>query len=793
MAKKPGAPNIQALKDEVALLQIIEDSAREVNLSSERTAQLQERAADALERGAKAGKTAAQVQDEILATIEEQVAQERQLEKVQTRKQKLKQQQLKDDQTLKDLQDDLNSRLMAALKMDKATINQKHQELDLVKQNLKAAKEAGTITKEDYQDKMKVVAAQHQQLAAAQKFRDVIGDDAAKDLATTFDNAGQSVEQFTGGLIKSKDATKLIYKSVEKLGPGFLAALGPIILIIGAAKKLYEMMGEVNAQTREFSTQTGLSFQQSEKLVKSSMALATSRDNIMSTQQEILAVQGAVVQQFGIADAVSQKTVQSLSNMSKVLGISEQNAAGVQQVLMQNAGASEDAALGIQQMGAGLAEAYGVPINDAMQDLADSGEEVAKYFAGMPKEAMKTAVQLKAMGLNMKTAAKMADGLLDIETSIKAETKAQIMLGKSINLDKARQLAAQGRIAEAAAAATKEIGTAAEFAKMDQFQKKAAAEAAGLTLEELSKTYAMQEKIANMSEEQKAQVEKYGDKLGDVSQLNEDEIKAKVTALQGQEAMAASMDNMKTALTEILLPAMQMIGPIFQFIGKVISTAFQPFVFVASLIQKIISYVTQLSEQFTLLSTIFNVIKGFAIGIGAVLVATWLPTIWTFVTGIYASVAGMVSLAFSGIAAAIGPIFAAMSLFLGPFGIPVAIAAIATLGMLVNSFLDDGIVPPAGEGGPGYSRVLSGPEGSIAFNDKDTIVAGTDLGGGGGSAPAGGGGGGGSMDISPLVAAVQQTNALLAQMINSPSPVLIGDEALRKIGRNVKVQNSRGA
>ena len=31
----------------------------------------------------------------------------------------------------------------------------------------------------------------------------------------------------------------------------------------------------------------------------------------------------------------------------------------------------------------------------------------------------------------------------------------------------------------------------------------------------------------------------------------------------------------------------------------------------------------------------------------------------------------------------------------------------------------------------GYSRVLSGPEGTFAFNDKDTIVAGTNLGGGG--------------------------------------------------------------
>jgi hypothetical protein len=180
-------------------------------------------------------------------------------------------------------------------------------------------------------------------------------------------------------------------------------------------------------------------------------------------------------------------------------------------------------ALGIQQAGASLAEAYGVPFDDVIQDIAESGEEVAKYFSGMPKDAVKTTVQLKAMGLSLKQAGKMADHLLDIEASLKAETKAQIMLNKNINLDKARQLAAEGKIAEAAAEATRQIGSAAEFAKMDQFQKKAAAEAAGLTLEELSKTYIMQEKMANMSQEQKDLVEKYGDKLGDISKLDKDQ------------------------------------------------------------------------------------------------------------------------------------------------------------------------------------------------------------------------------------------------------------------------------
>ena len=43
----------------------------------------------------------------------------------------------------------------------------------------------------------------------------------------------------------------------------------------------------------------------------------------------------------------------------------------------------------------------------------------------------------------------------------------------------------------------------------------------------------------------------------------------------------------------------------------------------------------------------------------------------------------------------------------------------------------DYVVNDAVMGPVGYSRVLSGPEGTFAFNDKDTIVAGTNLGGGG--------------------------------------------------------------
>ena len=59
------------------------------------------------------------------------------------------------------------------------------------------------------------------------------------------------------------------------------------------------------------------------------------------------------------------------------------------------------------------------------------------------------------------------------------------------------------------------------------------------------------------------------------------------------------------------------------------------------------------------------------------------------------------------------------------------------------------------------------PEGAIALNDKDTVIAGTDLGGkkkGGGAAT--GGGGGGSIDIGPLVAAINEVKAAVDGIVN---------------------------
>ena len=85
--------------------------------------------------------------------------------------------------------------------------------------------------------------------------------------------------------------------------------------------------------------------------------------------------------------------------------------------------------------------------------------------------------------------------------------------------------------------------------------------------------------------------------------------------------------------------------------------------------------------------------------------------------------------------------------------------------------MNDGVIPPSG------GRVLNGPEGAIKFNDKDTIVAGTDL--------FGGSKGGNSSD-GAVVTELQRVSSLLQQLLNKEGGVYIDGN---KVGATIALTN----
>jgi hypothetical protein len=99
-------------------------------------------------------------------------------------------------------------------------------------------------------------------------------------------------------------------------------------------------------------------------------------------------------------------------------------------------------------------------------------------------------------------------------------------------------------------------------------------------------------------------------------------------------------------------------------------------------------------------------------------------------------------------------------------GLPLAGIAVAGMISLISKTktMKDGIIDP--KKGP----VVSGEFGTVQLNPKDSIVAGTNLGGAGGTqAPTSSP----SMDLSPLLAKMDQMNTILNQLLAKEGTVTL--------------------
>jgi hypothetical protein len=116
---------------------------------------------------------------------------------------------------------------------------------------------------------------------------------------------------------------------------------------------------------------------------------------------------------------------------------------------------------------------------------------------------------------------------------------------------------------------------------------------------------------------------------------------------------------------------------------------------------------------------------------------------------------------------------------LGPFGIAAAGAGVGAMIGLIAKYSGDDVMS-AGKGKPGYGqRTLLAPEGAIALNDKDTVIAGTNLGGGQPTPTTEGGGTTNvTVNLDPLLAAMKE---LISAVRTETGKVFLDGEAVGKV------------
>lgn len=220
-------------------------------------------------------------------------------------------------------------------------------------------------------------------------------------------------------------------------------------------------------------------------------ALSFIDDNAVANARELAS-------NFGGINNVSGELQAATSLISTNMGISGVEGAKLLGTFARLNGNSASTALDLAKSTQEFAKQNGIIPADLMSDVAGSTEEFALFGKDGGKNLITAAGAAAKMGVSLKTMTGIADNLLDFETSISKELELGAMLGRNINLDKARQLAYQGDIEGSTKETLRALGGVDAFNKMDYFQKKAAAELMGVTVEEMQKMVTQQENANTM-------------------------------------------------------------------------------------------------------------------------------------------------------------------------------------------------------------------------------------------------------------------------------------------------------
>jgi enoyl-CoA hydratase/carnithine racemase len=267
---------------------------------------------------------------------------------------------------------------------------------------------------------------------------------------------------------------------------------------IGA--KILQSAFAVNKAQTQFIQLTGQSISQVDTL---NIGLVTSVDYI---NQAVSATE-----QFGLNAAAifSPDTLRAAAEFNSLMGFSAEEANSLALASSAFGGNLLDARKeAIEQVKAvNQSNKSVVSTKVALKDATTASKGLTVALGGSVSELTEAAAQARALGLSLSQMEKIADGLLDIETSIKNEFVAETILGRELNLERARLYAQTDQLAKLGKEIAANEGLVEGFIRGGRIERQAAADALGITTDELGQAILLQQSQLKLTDAQRASIQ----------------------------------------------------------------------------------------------------------------------------------------------------------------------------------------------------------------------------------------------------------------------------------------------
>ena len=268
----------------------------------------------------------------------------------------------------------------------------------------------------------------------------------------------------------------------------------------------------------------GLSVTESFKLGFQITRNAKLLDMLGGNADEVKNFATEIANQFGNVGAINDKLFKQFVDISASTGLTGENAAKLASSIQSIQGGTLETSLNTIEIFKNLADAEGVSRKLVLEDVASDTETFAKFAKDGGKNIASAAIEARKLGMELSSVAGMAEKLLDFESSIEAQMNAQVLLGRSINLDKARELSLAGDLEGLAKEIRSQVGSQAEFEAMNVVQREAFAEALGLSVVDLGKMVRGEDTSAKIAKDRAA--------------LEEERLVTQMDIMKGMESMA---------------------------------------------------------------------------------------------------------------------------------------------------------------------------------------------------------------------------------------------------------------
>ena len=328
---------------------------------------------------------------------------------------------------------------------------------------------------------------------------------------------------------------KVAGKMIGTMGKALSKALGPIAIIA----ELVKGMMQADEQTKELGRSMMMTKNESRKFSSNISAATRSNYQMGITGTKVLENITKVNKQFGFITEFSGETLVSMTKLTYTLKIGEEAAGNLAAAAEATGVNFEDNYKNILAASYELQQQAGTQV-DLRAVLEDTGKvtgQIRANFGGNTVEIAKAVTNARLLGTEMSTIAAAGKTLLDFESSITKEMEAEMLLGRDLNLERARAAALTGDQVTLQNELAKQMGSFEDFSKLNVIQQEALAGAMGMSADQVADMLFNQETMNKSAKELRA--------------LGKDELANRLEQKSAQDKMNAAMAELKQVFVDL--------------------------------------------------------------------------------------------------------------------------------------------------------------------------------------------------------------------------------------------------